>query len=42
MFKYLQNDRDNSVKTRLLTGLIDVPSAAMLKTEDWTCATVNL
>ncbi|TNV71537.1 hypothetical protein FGO68_gene3977 [Halteria grandinella] len=42
MFKYLQNDKDNSVKTRLLTGLIDVPSAAMLKTEDWTSATVIL
>ncbi|CAD8068363.1 unnamed protein product [Paramecium primaurelia] len=39
ILKYLQNDKDGSVRNRLLTGLIDIPTAAQLRSEDWTSAT---
>jgi len=29
-------DKDGSVRNRLLSGIIDVPTAALLKSEDWT------
>lgn len=40
IFKYITNDRDGSMRNRLLSGLIDVPTAALLRSEDWTSATV--
>ncbi|CAD8181050.1 unnamed protein product [Paramecium octaurelia] len=39
ILKYLQNDRDGSVRNRLLSGLIDIPTAAQLRSEDWTSST---
>lgn len=40
--KFIKNDTDSSVRTRMLLGLIDPQTAALMRSEDWTCQQVRV